>query len=156
MPKDAEPTYFPVRYAFDAAWRILDNWARNGVAAPHGAPLELKPNNGGPFLPAQSFVTDAYGNAKGGVRTPYVDVPTARWVGPKVEAYTVPEPGKMPCILEVHKYPLKEPELQRLYSTHEAYVAKVRASVEALEAQHWLTPEDGAAIVQEARESKVP
>ena len=165
-PKDAGPADFPVRYVFDAAWRNLDNWVRNGVAAPHGAPLELKPRhlsqaqslsaglggnlccNQGSFLPALAFVTDAYGNAEGGVRTPYVDVPTVSWIGPKA--------GVLECMLEVHKYPLKEPELQRLYSTHEAYVAKVRASVEALEAQHWLTPEDGAAIVQEARELKVP
>jgi len=36
------------------------------------------------------------------------------------------------------------------------YVAKVRANAAALEAQHWLTPSDSAAIVQEAERAQVP
>ena len=67
---------FPVRYVFDATWRMLDNWVRNNVVPPHGAPLDLKPGDG-PFVPDQAFVVNAYGNAKGGVRPPDVDVSTA-------------------------------------------------------------------------------
>jgi hypothetical protein len=147
-PKNVEPTDFPVRYVFDAAWRILDNWVRNGVAAPHAELLELKPDSGGPFLPEQAFVTDAHGNAKGGIRTPYVDVPTVRWVGAKA--------GGFQCFPLGYKYPFSKEELRTLYSTHDAYVAKVRASAAALEEQHWLTPGDGAAIVQEAERAQVP
>ena len=147
-PKNVEPTDFPVRYVFNAAWRNLDDWVQNGVAAPHGAPLELKPSNDNTFLPEQAFFTDAQGNAKGGVRTPYVDIPTARWIGAKV--------GSFRCFFQGYKYPLDKSQLQRLYGTHAAYVSKVRASVAALEAQHWLTPTDSAAIVQEAERAQVP
>ena len=147
-PKDVEPSDFPVRYVFDATWRMLDNWVRKGVLPPRAAPLELKPSNEGVFLPEQSFATDVHGNAKGGVRTPYVDVPTARWIGAKV--------GPFQCMFQGYKYPFEKSKLKRLYGTHEAYVAKVRASAVALEAQGWLTPTDAVAIIQEAEQSEVP
>jgi len=147
-PKNVDPSDFPVRYVFDAAWRILDRWVRNGVAAPHAERLELKPDRGGTFLPDQAFVTDAHGNAKGGIRTPYVDVPTPRWVGARG--------GVWQCLFQGYKYPFPKEKLLTLYSTHDAYVAKVRASAAALEAQHWLTASDSAAIVQEAERAQVP
>jgi hypothetical protein len=160
---------FPVRYVFDAAWRLLDNWVRNGVLPPHGAPLELKPEYANrvlveyanrvlvldeldaayrSFVPEQAFVVDAYGNAKGGVRTPYVDVPTARWVGAKR--------GGFGCFCDGYKYPFEKAKLKSTYGDHAAYVAKVRASASALEAQHWLTPADSQAIVKEAERAQVP
>ena len=66
-------------------------------------------------------MTGAYGYAKDGVCALYVDVATAGWIGQK--------DGVLQCMIEVYKFPLKELELQRLDSTHEAYVSKVRASV---------------------------
>src|SRR5262249_41181971 len=82
-PKNVEESDFPVRYVFNAGWRILDAWVRTGKPGPRAQRLELKPSTGGPFLPDQGFVADAYGNAVGGIRTPYVEVPTARWIGAK-------------------------------------------------------------------------
>ncbi|MGH9641662.1 MAG: alpha/beta hydrolase domain-containing protein, partial [Terriglobales bacterium] len=134
-PTGVEPSDFPVRYIFDAAWRILDNWVRHGVPAPRGTPLELKPS-AGPFLPDKAFVVDAQGNAKGGVRTPYVDVPTARWIGAKTGAFQ--------CLFQGYKYELGKAERKRLYGNHDRYVAQVRADAAKLEAQHWLTPTDAA------------
>jgi hypothetical protein len=122
-PTGVEPSDFPVRYVFDAAWRILDKWVRHGVAALHGAPLELKPSTG-PFLPEKAFVVDAQGNAKGGVRTPYVDVPTARWIGAKT--------GGFQCLFQGYKHEFDKAELKRLYGNHDGYVAKVRASAAKL------------------------
>src|SRR5262249_18616974 len=68
-PSDVTPTDFRNRYVFDAAWRNLDRWVRRGIPAPHGMPLQIKSGSGG-FQPDRSFVTDRYGNALGGVRTP--------------------------------------------------------------------------------------
>lgn len=50
-----------------AALRHLDRWACGAAAPPRGAPLEV---DGG------RFVLDEHGLARGGVRTPAVDVPT--------------------------------------------------------------------------------
>jgi hypothetical protein len=148
-PTGVQLSDFPVRYVFDEAWRNLDEWVRNGVAPPHGTPLELIPGvHAGSFVPDQAFVLDAYGNAEGGVRTPYVDVPTARWVGARR--------GGFGCFFQGYKFPFDQAKLKSLYGDHAAYVAKVRASVSELQQQHWLTPADSAAIVREAERIQIP
>jgi len=141
QPADVTPTDFPNRYVFDAAWRNLDRWVRAKVPAPHGMPLELKSDTG-PFRPDTAFVTDAYGNAKGGVRTPAVDVPTARWVGAKT--------GGFSCLFIGYKYPFTPAQLARLYPNDATYRSKLQRDVTRLRAQRWLTPEDGEEILGRA------
>lgn len=165
-PKHVTPTDFPTRYVFDAAWGILDDWVRRGLSAPHAPRLRLKPGGtAADFRPDQSFLVDAYGNVEDGVRTPYVDVPTARWVG----AMTAPEGPDAPGIQQTevvtpsvacmglgYKEALSESTLRKLYPTHATYVAKVRQSVRDLVRSRWLTRRDGAAIIQQAEQSKIP
>jgi hypothetical protein len=143
-PHAVEPSDFPIRYVLNAAWRHLDAWARNGVAPPHANPLELRPGAAAPFVPERAFVTDEHGNATGGVRTPQIDVPTARWVGAKTGAFQ--------CMFDGYTYPFDAAKLRSLYESRDDYVAKVRASVERLVRERWLTPEDGAAAVLAADE----
>jgi Alpha/beta hydrolase domain len=59
-------------YVLQAALSHLREWVRTGRPAPGAAPLEL--------VDAQA-VLDAHGLARGGVRTPWVDVPIARTSG---------------------------------------------------------------------------
>lgn len=141
-PDDVEPSDFPVRHVFNAAWSHLDRWAREGVPAPRAERLVLKEEAPTSFAPASAFVTDARGNAIGGVRTPHVDVPTARWIGAKT--------GGFQCMFQGYKRSFTAAELEALYGTHERYVERVRSSVLELQAQRWLTPADAAAIVRDA------
>ena len=46
----------------------LDLWVRDGLAPPHADPILVE--NGAPVL-------DEFGNVQGGLRSPYVDVPTS-------------------------------------------------------------------------------
>ncbi|MEO3761598.1 alpha/beta hydrolase domain-containing protein [Mycobacterium sp. B14F4] len=62
-------------YVLQAAIAGLHGWIRTGVAPAKAAPLEL--DDGDPPL----LVLDDNGLAKGGVRTPWVDVPIARTSG---------------------------------------------------------------------------
>ena len=142
-----DPSDFPIRYVFNAAWQNLDNWVRRGVAPPRAPRLELKAKAGEPFIPDQAFLEDALGNAQGGVRTPYVDVPTARWVGAQSGAFR--------CFFRGYKLEFDEKRLASLYKDHGDYVKKVRASASQLERQRWLTSADAAAIVREA-EARAP
>jgi hypothetical protein len=145
QPKGVAPTDFPVRYVFDAAWRHLEAWVGDKRAAPRAPRLQVKD---GPFQPDGSFVTDAHGNALGGVRTPYVDVPTARWVGAKTGAFQ--------CLFQGYKFPFDDATLKRLYPSHADYVAKVKASVGALREAGWLSAADGEEIVSEAQAAQIP
>ncbi|MGV0810234.1 alpha/beta hydrolase domain-containing protein [Mycolicibacterium setense] len=60
-------------YVLQAAVDALNAWVRTGDPAPAAAPIEL--SDGG------QMVLDANGLARGGVRTPWVDVPIARTSG---------------------------------------------------------------------------
>lgn len=62
-------------YVLQAALAGLHRWVRTGEPAPNAPPLEL--SDADPPQP----VLDASGLAKGGVRTPWVDVPIARTSG---------------------------------------------------------------------------
>jgi hypothetical protein len=145
QPQDVTMSDFPVRYVFNAAWRNLDRWVREGIAPPRASRVEIKPEvlAGSPFFPDRAFVTDEFGNALGGVRTPYVDVPTARWVGAKS--------GKaFQCMFFGYKYAFDEAKFRSLYGDRETYAKKVRASAARLESERWLTREDARAIVRES------
>lgn len=141
QPANVTPTDFPNRFVFDAAWRNLDRWVRDNTPAPHGAPLAVKAQ-AGPFQPDNAFVTDSHGNAIGGVRSPAVEVPTARWVGAKS--------GGFSCMFIGYKYPFSPAQLAQLYPNQAAYRSSLRAAVARLSAGRWLTPEDADEILRDA------
>jgi hypothetical protein len=66
-------------YVTEAALASLERWVRTGKAPPKGPPMELIP----PAKPGDppSLVLDANGNARGGIRTPWEDAPTAKLSG---------------------------------------------------------------------------
>ena len=142
LPANATPSDFPVRYVLNSAWRNLEAWVRDGVAPPRGVPLQRADRAQTPFDPATAFATDEHGNARGGIRSPAVEVPVARWIGAMS--------GSFNCMFRGYKYPLDRAELRRLYPTHASYVARVRETAAALRSQRWLTEADAAEIIAAA------
>jgi hypothetical protein len=55
-------------YVLNAGWSHLDCWIAGGDPPPSAGPLEIA---------GSAFAVDDYGNARGGVRSPWVDVPVA-------------------------------------------------------------------------------
>jgi hypothetical protein len=70
-------------YVLQAALSRLDQWVRTGQPAPSAVPIEL--SDAEPAAP----IFDANGLARGGVRTPWVDVPIARTSGVGTEESTM-------------------------------------------------------------------
>src|SRR5581483_10538262 len=64
----------PQHFVMSAAFAALDRWVRGGRPPRRAARLALR---GSP----PAIVRDAHGNARGGVRTPPVDVPIAAFTG---------------------------------------------------------------------------
>lgn len=62
-------------YVVQAALAALNTWVATGEAAPGADPLEVRVN------PVPQPVPDGNGIARGGIRTPWVDVPIARTSG---------------------------------------------------------------------------
>jgi hypothetical protein len=130
---------FPNSLAFNAAFRNLDAWVRTGKPAPRVEPIQVADGKA---------ELDSHGNVVGGIRSPYVDAPTAMWTGTST--------GASFCFIAGHEVPFDAAELKALYPTHQVYVRAVQRDVDALVAGGTLLREDGAALVREAKRAKVP
>lgn len=141
---------FPFEYFMDAAFANLEAWVRSGTPPPKTPLINIKTVPGAPIPVAE---LDKYNNALGGVRNPYVDVPIATYYG-------ISTPGnpmsRLSCTLSGYKIPFKKEILTQLYPTHDAYVKKVKESVEALVKERLITLSDGLKIIKEAEQAPVP
>jgi hypothetical protein len=124
--------------ALDAAFANLADWVRKGTPAPRASRIELKDAG----TPQAAIATDASGNATGGARNPYVDVPAA--------TYLTTSPGPGTCSELGHKSAFDAARMQTLYGGAKNYSDKVAESVDALVKAHWLTEADGRKIKAEA------
>jgi acetyl esterase/lipase len=116
-------------YVVEAALWQLDRWVKTGKAAPSAPPLKLTEGK------SPKLVTDANGLAEGGLRTPWVDVPTAVLSG----AGSMVGSGK----------PFDAATLERLYPGGKAeYLKKFDASLDAAIAAGFIVPEDKSEIME--------
>jgi hypothetical protein len=126
-------------YVVEAALWNLDRWIRTGQAPPKAAPIKLSTGDQ-PGAPA-SLVLDANGLAEGGVRTPWVDVPTARLSG-------VGNSGGPLGFLAGVSEPFDAATLARLYpGGKSAYLQKFEASLAAAIQAGFLLPADKQEIL---------
>jgi len=130
---------FPSDIFFNAALDDLDRWVRDGIAPPRSNPIVVQ--RGEPVL-------DEFGNVQGGLRSPFLDVPTSTWFGTAT--------GASFCFIAGYEVPFDQARLDALYSSHEDYVAKVTADVVQLQEDGFLTDYDAAELIREAEESDVP
>jgi hypothetical protein len=117
---------FPLQYIMNGAFANLDRWVREGVPPPRAERLATTGE-----YPDVEFVLDEFGNIKGGVRTPYVDVPLATytWNGKVI--------------------PFDDALLKRLYPSNEYYVNQVIKRTDALLRDRWVTEVDAEKIKQQ-------
>jgi hypothetical protein len=126
---------FPVmRYVVNAAFANLDRWVRDGTPAPRAERVAVK--NGG--TPQAAIATDEFGNAVGGVRSPYLDVPTAR--------YYASTPGPGTCGNLGHKDAFTWERLEAVYGSSAKYAARFNQAVDRLLKERWLTETDARKI----------
>ncbi len=130
---------FPSAVPFDAILHNLEAWTETGIAPPPSQLIEVK---------AGAPVLDAVGNVTGGVRTPYLDVPTSIWAGNST--------GPSFCRIAGHETPLDKAKLKALYPTHDVYVKAVQADTDKLVKARLIVAADGARIVEEAKAAAVP
>jgi Alpha/beta hydrolase domain len=140
LPCAQAPNNGQERYVMDAALAQLNHWARSGVPAV-AAPL-IKIHDG-------KYVTDKYGNALGGVRTPAVQVPTATLTG-------LGNTGSDPlCFLLGTTTPLTSSQLAKLYPNHAVYVLAVERAAAADVRAGYLLPADALQIDATAAASEI-
>jgi Alpha/beta hydrolase domain len=127
-------------YVAQAALAHLTRWATDGVAPPWAARLDLDAEKTG-------YRLDDRGNALGGIRTPWVEVPSAVMSG-------LGQSGESFAMLFGKTEPFDEAALAALYPGGQpAYLERFEASLDATIAAGFLLEEDRAEILEVAAAS---
>ena len=123
----------PQHYVMDAAVRWIDRWVRDGTRPPASPRLQLAAGG-------LAYEVDELGNARGGIRTPHVDVPTAVLSGQG-------NAGAPIAFLAGSTLPFPPEQLRRLYGTREAFAALVAESAAATAGAGFFCDEDVDEVV---------
>jgi hypothetical protein len=135
----------PQHFVVKAAVHWMQRWLTEGVAPPHGTPLQVNS--------AQTAIArDADGNALGGIRTPAVDVPIATLSGEPSAANAL----NPLCMLFGQTIPFTTQHLTTLYPAHQTYVGKVTTAAHAAEQAGFILPDEETTIVQQAMTAAIP
>jgi Alpha/beta hydrolase domain len=124
----------PQHYVLNAAAAHLDRWVREGIRPPAAERLEVRDG---------AFVTDEHGNARGGIRTPHVDVPTAALSG-------LGNGGNPISFLSGSTMPFAAATLRELYQSPADYLKRFEEAANAAVAAGFVLPEDAAEMVATA------
>jgi hypothetical protein len=133
-----------LHYVLEAALAHVERWIDGGDPAPHAPLLETAGTESEPTL-----ARDDHGNARGGIRTPWVDVPTAvlSGIGAKGEGFT--------RLFGVTR-PFDPATLAALYpGGRDEYTKQFSADAETTKAAGFFLEEDMSEIVALARASFV-
>mgnify|MGYP003640758280 FL=1 len=133
-----------------AALANLEAWIREGSTPPPGRMLTLDVNN--------EVKRDTHGNAVGGLRPYWVEVPISR-VFPVSEE--VPESAAIAatgglCGMFAYEAPLPNSVLHQMYEDSADYLSKVEGHLKTLVAARYLLPEDAERQLQRARLNRIP
>jgi hypothetical protein len=137
----------PAHWALNAAISHLNDWVTKKVAPPVAPRLETL------TIAPLTYALDANGNARGGVRSPQVDVPIAALGG---STNTGNPPLGTFCRLFGTTVPFTAEQLTAAYPTHEAFVADWKKAADRAVADGYLLPADAKELMAAAQSAKVP
>jgi hypothetical protein len=126
----------------DAALRALQRWLVDDVPAPHQPRIEMDPG------PPLRIATDDVGNARGGIRLPELEVPTARYQGVAMGS------GRLPLFGAAT--PLSDDEVRARYADRAEYESGWNTAVDALLASGALRPEDAPDMRARVADVRLP
>ncbi|HMD35489.1 MAG TPA: alpha/beta hydrolase domain-containing protein [Vicinamibacterales bacterium] len=126
-----------------AGLAALTRWVRDGKAPPQSPAIAISDP-----AAADPIARDDRGLAKGGIRLPELEAPTARLDGTaNAVGGAAAAGGQNFCFLFGHTVPFDAPTLTALYPSHEAFVKKFSGAVDALERGGYL-------LAAEARDAR--
>jgi len=117
-------------YVLNAAFAALDEWVKKGTPAPKAGRMEIA----GAGTPDAKIALDRFGNGLGGLRSPYVDVPTA--------TYFTTTPGPGTCRELGFETRFDWARVDALYGSFRNYAAKVTQFVDRMTKERFLTEAD--------------
>ncbi|WAP53567.1 alpha/beta hydrolase domain-containing protein [Streptomyces sp. S465] len=148
-----------------AAYALLHRWAAAGQPPPHAERFSYAaPDGSVPPGTAEELLRDAYGNVRGGVRTPWVEAPLAAY-----SPHSTPAPGscrpspwaplgspELVAGLIGHMTPLPAEQVAALYADRQDYLNRFEAACDRLTAQGLLLEPDAHDLLVAARRRPFP
>jgi hypothetical protein len=139
-------TRFPVGAMMAMGLHHTIEWADKGTAPPRADRIVVE--NG-------ALALDAQGNARGGVRTTYVDVPVATYSAPNSAD---PKPGTRDdfyCGIAGYETPLTGDRLHALHINAASYRRKVQQRLDELTRAGWFLPEYREQVLGDAERVRI-
>jgi hypothetical protein len=139
-------TQFPVGAMMALGLHHAIEWADKGTVPPRAERIVVE--NG-------ALALDASGNARGGVRSTYVDVPVAKYSVPN---NADPKPGTRDdfyCSIAGAETPLAADQLRSLYRYAEVYRSKVKQRLDELTKAGWFLPEYAGQVTGDAAKVQI-
>lgn len=125
------PSDFPNGIFYGVSFKNLYNWVRGGASPPKGKYISTDANG--------NTKLDKHGNALGGLRSPYVDTPIAKYGVKGLLGYKIPfDPAKK----------------KSLHGSHENYFMKVEEATGKLIWRRLILPAGATAIINQAKNSE--
>jgi hypothetical protein len=146
IPGVVDPTTYPFGYVVNAAFADLTKWVDDGVPPPHAARIDTSSSG--------AIVRDSFGNALGGLRTPFLDVPTATYTPIDTVAHPTTFSGF--CILYGYNTPFGQSTLKSLYRRHGHYVSRVAREANQLVREGFWLKRDAQQVIRQAAHADVP
>lgn len=140
-------TQFPVGAMMAMALHHVIEWADTGTVPPRAERIVVEKG---------ALALDANGNARGGVRNPYVDVPVAKYGVPNSAD---PKPGTRDdfyCGIAGYQTPLAADQLRALHTEAAAYRNKVKQRLDELTKGGWFLPEYAGQVTGDAEKVRIP
>lgn len=142
-------TDFPFQYLMNGAFASLDAWARSNIAPPKAQVIETESGGNGTDIRVKR---NDHGNAVGGLRTPYLDIPVATYY---VTSEPADEKSANFCSTQGYKVPFENEKILALYPTRDSYLGKVNGMADSMVKERFLTQRDGEKIKAEAERLSV-
>ena len=143
-------TDFPAGAFTALALNHLIDWITKGTTPPHAPPIEVDQN---PAHDGSHLALDEFGNAKGGIRNVWVDVPIATY-GVFGKAKTTATDRL--CTLAGTKVPLPEATLKKVHGSKGQYANHVERRLTELISEGWFLPEYADAVRGDVRATQIP
>jgi len=122
-----------------AGLRALTRWVRDGVVPRQSPSIEL-----GDPAAVDPVVRDKFGNAKGGIRLPEVEAPTATIDGRRNDVAQATPGGQNFCFLFGRTIAFDQATLAALYPSHQAFVDQFTKAVDSVERDGYFLKPEGA------------
>jgi hypothetical protein len=144
----------PMHWVFDAAVHWIERWVKSGGRKRPPIAPRIEAITAPGVIPAE-FAVDEHGNARGGIRTPYVDAPIATLTGIGNGAAPGAPPFSTFCSAFGVTIPFTGEELAMLYPTHKSYVKAFRRATRNAVRSKFLLKRDAKRLNRAARKSDI-